>query len=130
MFNESQKSIIDSITAISRQRDDACRERDAAVDALRPVQITASRVPGLTATLDEVTCERDELREAARAFLDAFANQAARCALCEKEGKREPITLREGAYMACDAHGRELLEAPADLSYAPALRRLRSLLAG
>ena len=69
-----------------------------------------------------------ELREAARAFLDAFANQVARCAICEGEGKREPITLRGGPYMACDAHGRELLQAPVDFSYAPALRRLRALI--
>ena len=69
-----------------------------------------------------------ELREAARAFLDAFALQAVRCAICEKEGKREPIMVREGPHWACDAHGRELLEAPVDLSYAPALRRLRALI--
>ena len=99
MFNESQQSIIDSITAISKQRDEAQAQAMA-------------------------------LRDAARAFLDAFANQAARCVPCEEEGKREPVMLRKGLYMACDAHGRELLEAPEDFSYAPALRALRALVAG
>lgn len=70
-----------------------------------------------------------ELQEAARAFVDSFIAQAARCVLCEEEGKSEPIMLREGLRMACDAHGRELLIAPRELSYAPALRELRRLLA-
>lgn len=71
----------------------------------------------------------EELREAARALVDAMAQHVPGCGLCAAEGKSAPVMVRQGPYFACDEHAVEL-DSPKDFPYAPALRTLRALLGG
>lgn len=112
MFNESQQSIIDSITAISKQRDEAQAQAMA-------------------------------LRDAARAFLDALDHGDCDTVWsCSAATGDPPVCNRTATQQflydtLCDEHVAEhraehpgLNLKPRELSYAPALRALRALLAG
>lgn len=80
-----------------------------------------------TAERDEARRERDELRDAARAMVEAAADMAPHCPRCHARvavTKRCPGP-RGGAWFSCDEHA---TANATDLNHAPALRRLRALL--
>ena len=153
-MNEHLRSIVESIEAIAKQRDDARAEAERLHAALvsdgeamanlcgllELTDAVASREEGqqmVHAAVEKLKAERDALREAARGLLDAL-REAARGRLADLD---RPIgsmpwacrecdrvsTCRANGVCYCDEHS---YEGAKDATYAAPLRALRALLEG
>lgn len=113
-----------SLMQITAERDEARAE----VERLRfELSLAQRRAEVELDNYDQARAERDALREAARAMVEAAADMAPHCPRCHARvavTKRCPGP-RGGAWFSCDEHA---TANATDLNHAPALRRLRAML--
>lgn len=142
-MNEHLRSIVESIEAIAKQRDDARAEAERLHAALvsdgeamanlcgllELTDAVASREEGqqmVHAAVEKLKAERDALREAARGLLAdldrPIGSMPWACRECDRVS-----TCRANGVCYCDEHS---YEGAKDATYAAPLRALRALLEG